>query len=184
MWLSAAAPAHTAGIGAVCEVRCGRSRHTMRRMRTALLAAALLLGACSTTPHERTTMHALRLLPGQDVRAELQRYVDAHDIEAGWVASCAGSLTDFHLRYADQPSGTTGHGHFEIVSLSGTLSKNGSHLHLAIADEQGRTLGGHLLEGCRVYTTAEIVLGASSQHVFVRKRDGSTPWEELQIRNR
>lgn len=98
--------------------------------------------------------------------------------------SCAGSLTDFNLRFADQPNGSTGHGHFEIVSLSGTLSTHGSHLHLAIADEQGRTIGGHLLDGCRIYTTAEIVLGASLTHVFVRERCGSTPWEELQVLTR
>ena len=129
-------------------------------------------------------MHALRLVPGQDLRVELQRYVDAHGIEAGWVASCAGSLTDFNLRFADQPNGTSGHGHFEIVSLSGTLSTHGSHVHLAIADEQGRTIGGHLLEHCIVYTTAEIVLVESHAHTFVRAKDGTTPWEELQIRTR
>jgi len=156
----------------------------MRLAPLATLATALLLTACSTAPRERTTMHALRLVPGQDLRAELQRYVDAHGIEAGWVASCAGSLTDFNLRFADQPNGTTGHGHFEIVSLSGTLSTHGSHLHLAIADEQGRTIGGHLLEHCVVYTTAEIVLGESHAHTFTREKDGTTPWEELQIRAR
>lgn len=153
-------------------------------MRLTMLATALLLAACATSPSEHSTVLALRLLPGQDLRAELQRYVDAHGIEAGWIASCAGSLTDFNLRFADQPNGSTGHGHFEIVSLSGTLSTHGSHLHLAIADEQGRTIGGHLLDGCRIYTTAEIVLGASLTHVFVRERCGSTPWEELQVLTR
>lgn len=144
----------------------------------------VLIAACAAAPRAGTTVHALRLRPGQDLRTELQRYVDAHGIEAGWVASCAGSLTDFNLRFADQSQGTSGHGHFEIVSLTGTLSKHGSHLHLAIADQQGRTIGGHLLEHCVVYTTAEIVLGESHQHTFTRAVDGTTPWAELQIHAR
>lgn len=147
----------------------------------------LALSACAAPAAPATSpdfvVHALRLLPGQDLREELQRYVDAHGIEAGCVLSCAGSLTDWCLRFADQPDGARGQGHFEIVALSGTLSSHGSHLHLAIADEQGRTIGGHLLAGCRVYTTAEVVLGESRRHVFTRERDGTTPWEELQIRS-
>ena len=50
-------------------------------------------------------------------------------------------------------------GKFEIVSLTGTLSAGGSHhLHVAIADSTGAVFGGHLLAGCVVRTTAEIVL--------------------------
>lgn len=114
----------------------------------------------------------------------MQDYCDRHDIRAGFVATCAGSLTDWSLRFADQPSGATGRGHFEIVSLTGTASRNGSHLHLAIADEQGHTIGGHLLAGCRVYTTAEIAIVEATELEFTRAVDGSTPWKELQVRTR
>jgi predicted DNA-binding protein with PD1-like motif len=55
---------------------------------------------------------------------------------------------------------------------------------MSVADEQGRTIGGHVLEGNTVYTTAEIVLGESETHVFTREKDGTTAWEELQIRQR
>lgn len=37
---------------------------------------------------------------------------------------------------------------FEIVSLTGTLSRHGAHLHIAIADFQGNVVGGHLMDGC------------------------------------
>ena len=141
-----------------------------------------LLAACSTsTPTPAPTVHAFRLLPGHDLQAGIQRFVDEHGIEAGWVATCVGSLTDWSLRFANQPEGTRGSGHFEIVSLCGTVSKHGSHLHLAISDGEGRTIGGHVLAGCRVYTTAEIVIGESPAHVFTRAKDGSTPWAELQV---
>jgi len=152
-------------------------------------ASALLLLAIATSPGcatrpEPPVVHAFRLLPGMDLRQEIQRRCETHGIEAGWVAACVGSLTDYCLRFADRSEGTSGTGRFEIVSFTGTVSKNGSHLHLAISDGDGRTIGGHLLDGCRVYTTAEIVLCESKDHVFARELDGSTPWKELQIRYR
>lgn len=154
-------------------------------MRWLLLALPALLAACGTTApttHSGApTIHAFRLLPGQDLQAAIQRFVAEHGIEAGWIATCVGSLTDYTLRFADRPEGSSGSGKFEIVALSGTVSKHGSHLHLAISDGDGHTLGGHLLPGCRVYTTAEIVLGESPAHVFTRAQDGTTPWAELQV---
>lgn len=149
-------------------------------MRVPLSFACLALAACASTTRS-PAVHAFRLLPGQDLQAGIQRYVDEHGIEAGWIATCVGSLTDWSLRFANREEGSRGSGHFEIVSLCGTVSENGSHLHLAISDRDGHTIGGHLLAGCRVYTTAEIVLGESPAHVFTRAKDGSTPWAELQV---
>jgi len=79
------------------------------------------------------------------------------------------------------PKGVPEGGHFEIVSLTGTVSINGSHLHISISDSTGETIGGHLMDGCIVYTTAEIVLLSSDNFEFKREKDGSTPWEELQV---
>ncbi len=126
--------------------------------------------------------HALRLLPGQDLRAGIQNYVNEHKIKAGWIVTCAGSLSDYNIRFANATDGSKASGHFEIVSLSGTLSLNGSHIHIAVSDSTGKTIGGHLLEGCKIYTTAEIILTESPKYLFTREKDGSTPWEELQIK--
>lgn len=126
--------------------------------------------------------HPLRLKPGADLRKELEAYVKSHHIKAGWIASCAGSLTQYNLRFANQPNGTLGEGHFEIVSLVGTVSENGSHLHISISDSTGKTIGGHLLDNNLVYTTAEIIVQEDDSYVFTREKDGSTPWEELQIK--
>lgn len=125
--------------------------------------------------------HAIRLLPGQDLREGIQKYITEHKIKAGWIITCVGSLTDYHIRFANASAGTKGNGHFEIISLTGTLSQNGSHIHISISDSTGKTIGGHLLEGCKVYTTAEIILNESSKYIFTRQKDGSTPWAELQI---
>jgi hypothetical protein len=128
--------------------------------------------------------HAFRLLPGQDLRQQIEAYVRHHAIEAGWIATCVGSLTQAHLRFANQEEGTLVSGHFEIVSLTGTVSVHGVHLHVCISDSSGKTIGGHLLEGSLVYTTAEVVLGESREWVFRREADGSTPWKELQVQKK
>lgn len=128
--------------------------------------------------------HAFRLKPGEDLRTGIDKIVKADQIKAGWIATCVGSLTHYNIRFANQPDGATGSGHFEIVSLTGTVSINGSHIHLSISDSTGKTIGGHLLEGCKVYTTAEIVLQSTDQYEFKRAKDGSTPWEELQVEER
>ncbi|WP_207896650.1 PPC domain-containing DNA-binding protein [Flaviaesturariibacter flavus] len=145
------------------------------------IAALLPLLSCRQAMNKT---HALRLRPGADLRKELQAFANQHNIEAGWIATCAGSLTRYNIRFANQPEGSTGEGHFEIVSLSGTLSKNGSHLHIAVSDSTGRTIGGHLLENNIIYTTAEIVLQEDTELQFTREKDGTTPWEELQVKRK
>src|SRR5258706_6287807 len=93
-----------------------------------------LLDSCKVKnekPMENTAqkIHALRLKPGQDLKKELTEFVKRENIEAGWIITCVGSLTQTNLRFANQPEGIKSNGHFEIVSLVGTLSVNGSHLH-------------------------------------------------------
>lgn len=128
--------------------------------------------------------YAFRLKPGEDLKKSIQAFVVANKIEAGWMATGVGSLTNYSIRFANQPNASTGRGHFEIVSLVGTLSTNGSHLHISLSDSSGGTIGGHLQEGCIIYTTAEIVVQSSSEFVFKRAKDGTTPWDELQVENR
>ena len=144
-----------------------------------------ILTACKTSRHminsEKVNVHAFRLKPGQDLRTEIENYVKQSNISAGWISTCAGSLTNYNIRFANQQNGTTGSGHFEIVSLTGTLSTNGSHMHISISDSTGTTIGGHLLQGCIIYTTAEIVIQSTSDLNFRRAKDGTTPWDELQI---
>ncbi|MGE0709606.1 MAG: PPC domain-containing DNA-binding protein [Planctomycetota bacterium] len=131
---------------------------------------------------KRTRAIALRLRPGQDLLRELQAAVERERLEAAAVVTCVGSLTKVTLRYANQPKGTLIEGHhLEIVSLVGTLSTHGTHLHLSVSDERGNTLGGHLLEGSSVYTTAEIVLLACDDLRFVRELDPVSTYEELAI---
>jgi hypothetical protein len=67
---------------------------------------------------EKISTAAFRLKPGEDLRAGIEKIVRGKDIRAGWVATCSGSLTDYAIRFANQPDASAGSGHFEIVSLS------------------------------------------------------------------
>lgn len=131
---------------------------------------------------QNISTHAFRLKPGEDLKAGIQKLVNEKQIKAGWISTGVGSLTNYNIRFANQPNGSMDSGHFEIVSLTGTVSVNGSHIHLSVSDSTGKTIGGHLMDGCKVYTTAEIVILSTDDYEFLRKNDGSTPWEELQVK--
>jgi uncharacterized protein len=131
-----------------------------------------------------TKTYAFRLKPGEDLKKGIESFVKVNDIKAGWIVSCAGSLTDYSIRFANQPGPGKEQGHFEIVSLTGTVSVNGSHIHMSISDSTGKTIGGHLLDSNIIYTTAEIILQQSDEYIFTREKDGTTPWEELQIKKK
>lgn len=125
---------------------------------------------------------ALRLKPGQDLRQEIEAFAKAKHFHAGFIITTVGSLKHAAIRLADQSSETQFEGKFEIVSLVGTLSPDGVHLHLSISDSSGKTIGGHLAEGCLIYTTAEIVMGDAPGLIFSRERDAETGYQELRIR--
>ena len=139
--------------------------------------------ACNSSKNNMKSIqtHVFRLKPGSDLKASIQNYVNEHDIKAGWIVTAVGSLTQYQLRLANQMNAHTDSGHFEIVSLTGTLSSNGSHMHMSISDSTGKTIGGHLMDKCMVYTTAEIVIQSTNDLIFKRENDGSTPWQELKV---
>jgi len=128
--------------------------------------------------------YALRLKPGSDLKESLQRFVRSHQLQAGFILAAVGSLKKATLRFADQSESHVFDQKFEIVALSGTLSSDGVHLHIAISDDSGGTVGGHLEKGCIVYTTAEIVIGESEAFTFARILDLETGFKELEILNR
>lgn len=141
------------------------------------------MGACKNenAMQHNTEVYAIRLKPGDDLQKGILQLVKEKQIRAGWIAAAVGSVTRYSIRFANQPDASKGEGHFEIVSLSGTVSSNGSHLHIAISDSTGATIGGHLMEGCIIYTTAELVIASTDKYEFARAMDGTTPWEELRV---
>lgn len=128
--------------------------------------------------------YVLRLLPGEDLKRQLEAFVGERRMTAAAVLTCVGSLSKAALRMADAREVTRLEGAYEIVSLVGTLGPDGSHLHAAISDAAGRTLGGHVMEGCIVRTTAEIVLVELRDVTFSRRQDDRTGYRELQIQRK
>lgn len=125
--------------------------------------------------------YTFRLKPGQDLFSSMEAFVKDKNIEAGCVLSGVGSLTHVVLRFANQRSHAEVDGFFEIVSLTGTVSVHGSHLHLSVSDQDGKTIGGHLMHGCTIYTTAEIVILAFEGVVYKRELAEDSGYDELVI---
>lgn len=124
---------------------------------------------------------AVRLKPNQDLRKSLKEFTVQQDIKAGFILTAIGSLKLATIRFANQNDSTVLNDKFEILSLNGTLATTGIHLHIAISDKQGKTIGGHLDNGCIIYTTAEIVIGESENFTFLRTLDEQTGYQELEI---
>ncbi len=124
---------------------------------------------------------ALRLKPDQDLRQNLKNFAKEQNIKAGFILTAIGSLKHAKIRFANQSVSTVLNEKFEIISLNGTLTTTGIHLHIAIADKEGKIIAGHLDDDCIIYTTAEIVIGASEEFSFIRTIDKQTGYKELEI---
>ncbi len=126
---------------------------------------------------------ALRLKSDRDLRQSLKEFALSNNIQAGFILSAIGSLKQAAIRFADQAESERLQERFEILSLNGTLSINGIHLHILVADSTGTVIGGHLNDGNIIYTTAEIVIGESEDLVFLRTPDQQTGFLELEIKS-
>lgn len=126
-------------------------------------------------------MLVLRLRPGQDLKAELVQCVRENHLQAAWISTCVGSLRSLRLRLANRNQINEFAGYQEIVSLTGTLCADGVHVHLSVADENGVTRGGHLVDGNLIHTTAEIVILEEPELRFQRLPDEQTGSNELRV---
>ena len=108
----------------------------------------------------------LRLTPGDDLRQALETWMAEQEAQAGCVISAVGSLSLAQLRLAGETEATAIHGELEILSLTGTLSPDDAHLHIAVADSMGVVIGGHLCAGSLVRTYAGQVLREQVAHLL------------------
>jgi predicted DNA-binding protein with PD1-like motif len=127
---------------------------------------------------------AVRFGPGADLCLGLEGFARANDLHAAFVLTCVGSLSRAAVRPAGVPATVFVEGDLEILSLVGTLSEDGPHLHLTIGDAACAVRGGHAQEGSIVRTTAEVVLGELDDVVFRRPIDPETGWDELVVEPR
>jgi predicted DNA-binding protein with PD1-like motif len=126
----------------------------------------------------------LRLLPGDDLRLTLEGRVAALGLAAAFVLAGIGSLRPARIRLAGAESMLDIDRDLELLTLSGTIGASMSHLHLSVADSDGRVFGGHVAYGCVVRTTAEVLLALLPGWDFSRDPDSRTGWSELVVRRR
>jgi predicted DNA-binding protein with PD1-like motif len=141
-----------------------------------------------TAGESAVRMWAFRIAPEADLRQALADFVGAEGLNAAFIAACVGSLSSARLRMpsaAGEPAQVLALDEpMEIVSLAGTLSPEGPHLHIALARRDGACIGGHVLDGCVVHTTAELVLGELTDLAFRRAADAATGYRELAVDRR
>ena len=121
-----------------------------------------------------------RLKKGMDLKEEIEDFVIKNKT-SGAVISGVGSLSHLIIRLADGDTILERDEEFEIVSLMGTLSEDGVHLHIAVSSKDGNTLGGHLKNGSIINTTCEVVLLLFSDIKLKREFDDDTGYDELVI---
>ena len=127
------------------------------------------------------TGYAFRLKPHEDLKEGILQFARNNTLKAAAVISAVGSLEQYHIRFANQGEGIKGTGFFEILSLSGTFSDSSCHLHICVSDQNGQTMGGHLLDSNLIFTTAEIIAVSLDDLEFQRITDDTYDYKELVV---
>lgn len=125
---------------------------------------------------------SVRLRPGQDLRLEIEKVASREKLQAGCVVSLVGNVSHVVLRMADGKTVKEWDGSYEIVSATGTISPEESHIHIAVSDQEGRVIGGHLKKGSIVGVTCELVPLAFDDVVYGREYEASTGYDMLVVK--
>ncbi|MDP4000685.1 MAG: DNA-binding protein [bacterium] len=123
-----------------------------------------------------------RLKNGEDLKEGIVRIVKENNVKAGVIVSAVGCVSKASLRIADGKTVKTWDKPFEIVSITGTVSVNGCHIHISLSDTDGMIVGGHVKEGCIINTTAEIVILNFDDTEYLRSPDATTGYDELEVK--
>jgi uncharacterized protein len=128
-----------------------------------------------------------RLHNGEDLKKEIENFAEEKNISAGCILSLVGGLSKTVLKTPRKPGEMSQHvieKDVEIVSGTGTVSKHGHHIHLAVTDKDGKTVGGHLDYGCIVRVTTELVILSFNDVVYTREDDPETGFKELTVKEK
>jgi len=123
-------------------------------------------------------------MPGNDLKKEIILLVKKSKIKAGVVICGVGSLSKVILRMPvvkGKVNIKKIKGDHEIISMIGTLSLDGVHIHMSVSDKSGKVTGGHLIDGNIVKTTVELVIAVFSDVKYRRLPDKKTGFDELSV---
>ena len=121
----------------------------------------------------------IRLRRGDDLLGAIQALAEKEHLEAAVVLSAVGCVSAARVRDAGGINLREIREPCEIVSLTGTVSRARCHLHIALSKEDLSTVGGHLVTGCIVNTTCELVLGVLDGWRFGTQDDPQTGYDEI-----
>jgi predicted DNA-binding protein with PD1-like motif len=128
-----------------------------------------------------------RMYPGEDVLESIEAVAREHSVRSGQL-SLIGAVSKAKLGYfhteAVEYRDFMVNEDVEVVSCIGDISThNGNlvvHAHMVVADEAGKCWGGHLMAGCEVSVTIELVI-IETEIELIRKRDDVTGLNLLHI---
>ena len=113
----------------------------------------------------------LRLDPGEEICNSLLELAERENIMLADISGL-GAVNDFTVGvfYPDEKEYHSNHfrGNYEIVSLTGTLTRKSEkpyiHVHMSAGDAKGNVVGGHL-NSALISATAEIVITVINGYV-------------------
>ncbi len=103
----------------------------------------------------------LHLEAGSDVRRSLEQLALEQNA-GGFVLSVVGNLSQAAFACPGKSAPTVLAGELEIITLQGTISPDGVHLHLSFSDASCQVWGGHLEHGTLVLRGADLLVGLLS----------------------
>lgn len=126
--------------------------------------------------------YAVRLRRGVDLLTSIEQFCIEKNIKAGVLLSGVGFVTKARVRDASGVTIVEIDEPMEIVSLMGTVSAKRCHLHISFSKEDLSVIGGHLVEGCIINTTCELVIGEMEGLEYDVEFDEETGYDELIIK--
>ena len=104
----------------------------------------------------------LKLAPGSDLRLSIEELAQRDGI-SGFVLGVVGNLTKASFQCPGQAEPTVLEGDLEVITLNGTFSPEGVHLHLSLSDGACQVWGGHLEPGTIVQKGVDLLIGVLEQ---------------------
>ena len=122
----------------------------------------------------------LKLAPGSDLRLSLEELARRDGLH-GFVLGVVGNLTRAAFQCPGQAEPTVLQGDLEVITLNGTVSPDGVHLHLSLSDGACQVWGGHLEPGTIIQKGADLLLGVLEPTPAKAPEQGQTPRLEIAV---
>ena len=122
----------------------------------------------------------LKLAPGSDLRLSLEELAQRDGI-SGFVLGVVGNLTKASFQCPGQAEPTVLEGDLEVITLNGTFSPKGVHLHLSLSDGACQVWGGHLEPGTIVQKGVDLLIGVLEQREGRPARQTAAPRIEIAV---